>query len=720
MRLVTRLILMLVAFVALCLISLVVFLPRIVATDQVRSAIEQASNEALGRPLQYGDLSVGILPPRIELSSPRIAGTSATAKPLFSAERIDLRIALLPLLRWIVLIDSLEIDGMEIEVIRTADGFELPIPPPAPAGTDDRTPDAESDGVAMAIRSLRVTNGRVSIMDRSVSPPATIGLEAIEVAVQGVDPALPFEFEGESRLTTGGEVTFRGRSSLDGVLDLSIQLKDLVLAPFGAYAGQDVELDGTASGELVVKGPSAAPDSMTLALALELARGRSGAAVIEGPIAIGAELRGDLARPTGSFSIDATEARLFSSDSFDKPRGVVALCSGKFATDSAGALGVTLEKLALSSMLARGRIDLGDKTVITLDADPFPFEELRKLSPFTEGTEVNGVAAIRGFRVQVEPLSLKGEIVVENARFGLASGGGVEFKGRMVGKGNGVDWVDFDLATGGQHIGLSGKARDLQGRAPFSFQLASVGVVDANALLTGLDPSLGDTLYGPMTISGDVSGVGVPGTKERDIIDLLDGRIAIDIGKTVGNKDKGGRFVGFSALGSVLKGLEEVGEMAQITTILLGGNPPDLSAYTKADFDNLAARLRVHDGVLESDSLRIEYPQYSVDLRGTIAISTLALDMNGELRLGSQLAAALGARSTDGQIVVPVAQVGGTLEEPKIEISKAGIASLSAQLLSNNANVKTTLESAEKIAPGSGRLLEKALEGVMRSGKKKE
>lgn len=719
MRLVTRLILALVAFVALCLISLVVFLPRIVATDQVRAAIEQASSEALGRPLQYGDLSVGILPPRIELSSPRIAGASASAKPLFAADSIDLRIALLPLLKWIVLIDSLDIDGVEIEVIRTADGFELPIPPPAPGGAEAVAPEAEGEAVAMAIRSVRVTNGRVSIVDRSVSPPTTIGLEAVEVSVHGVDPALPIEFEGKSRLTTGGEITFRGHSTLDGVLDLAIQAKDVVLAPFGAYAGEDVALDGTASAEVAVKGPSSAPESLTLALALELARGRSGAAVVEGPIAIGAELRGDLARPTGSFSIDATGARLFSVDSFDKPRGVAAVCSGQFATDPAGVLGVTLEKLALSSMLARGRIDLGDKTVITLDADPFPFEELRKLSPFTEGTDVKGVASIRGFRVQVEPLSLKGEIVVENARFVLSGGGGFEFKGRMLGKGNGVDWVDFDLAAGGQHIGISGKARDLKGRVPFSFQLASVGVVDTNAFLTGLDPTLKDTIYGPMAVSGDVSGVGVPGTKERDIIDLLDGRLTVDIGRTVGNKDQGGRFVGFSALGSVLKNLEELGEMARITTLLLGGNPPDLSSYTKADFDSLAARLRVHDGVLESDSLRIEYPQYSVDLKGTIAISTLALDMNGELRLGSKLAAALGAQATDGQIGVRLAHVGGTLEEPKIEVSKSAIASLSGQLLSNNAAVKSTLDSAEKIAPGSGRLLEKAFEGVMGSGKKK-
>ena len=88
MRIASRLIIALIGLVLLGLITLVVLLPRLAGTSQVRDTIEQSSTEALGRPLQYGELSVGILPPRIELSSPRIAGATAAARPLFAAERI--------------------------------------------------------------------------------------------------------------------------------------------------------------------------------------------------------------------------------------------------------------------------------------------------------------------------------------------------------------------------------------------------------------------------------------------------------------------------------------------------------------------------------------------------------------------------------------------------------------------------------------------------------
>ncbi len=722
MRIFSRLILVLVAIVVLGLITLVVALPRLAATDQVRDAIEQASLGALGRPLQYGELSVGILPPRIELASPRIAGATATAKPLFAAERVDLRIALLPLLGLVVVVDSLEIDGVEIEVIRTADGFELPMPPPAPppTGAGEAASDEGSGGVSMAIRSVRVTNGRVSIVDRSVTPSTTVALDSIEVSVRGVHPAEPIRFDGRAALTTGGEISFDGSATLEGVLDLVMRMQEIVIAPFGVYAGQDVSLDGTASGEIVVKGPSAAPESLTLALNVDLIRARSGDAVIEGPVIIGAELRGDPARPTGSFSIDATGARVTSSDSFDKPRGIAARGSGKFATGKADALDVTLERVELASLLAHGRVGVGEKTVITLDADSFEFAELRKLLPFTEGTEMTGVASIHDWRVQVEPLSLAGELVVESARLKLTGGGIVDIKGRVVGKGSGLDFVDFDVSAGDQHIALSGKIRELGGRAPFSIKLDSAGVLQANPLLTGLDPSLANRIYGPMTLTGAVSGVMLPGTEERDILDLLDGQLQLDMGRTVGSKNEGGRIVGFSALGSVAVRLEQLGEMARITSIMLGGNPPELSAFTGEAFDSLEVRLRVHEGVLDTDHLRIVYANHSVDLRGSIALSTLALDMNGEVLLGSAVAAALGAKAKDGEIVVRLAHVGGTLDDPKVEVSKTAIASLTSLILTNNATVKSTLESAEQIAPGSGRLLEKALEGVMGAGKKKE
>lgn len=718
MRIASRLIIVSIGLLLLGLLSLVVLLPRIAGTSQVRDTIEQASTEALGRPLQYGELSVGILPPRIELSSPRIAGATAEARPLFAAERIDLRIALLPLLRLAVLVDSLVIDGLEVEVVRTAEGFELPMPPEPTAGADAPVSDADDEGVALAIRSIRVTNGSVSIVDRSVRPPATITLAPIEIDVHGVHPERPVELDGRLQLVTGGEIAFGGRSTLDGVLDLRVELKDVVLAPFGSYAGEGVSLDGTVSGEIVAKGPSAAPESVTVALVVDVVEGRSGDAVLDGPIDLEAALQGDLATPTGSFSVDATRARIRSAEVFDKPRGVAAAVSGRFAPGKAGATDLTLDRVALSDFLARGRASVGDTVVITLDADSFPFENLRKLSPATVGTEVDGRASLRGWKVQLEPLSLGGELVVEQARAALADGGSVEFKGRVLGRGDGIDWVDFDVAAGGQHFAISGKARELVGRAPFSFEVGSVGVLDANALLTGLDPSLADVLYGPMVVTGKVSGVAFPGTELRQVLDLLEGSLDVDIGRTVGTKKQGGRIVGFSALGSVAYRLEQLGEMARITTILLGGNPPDLSSFTGEAFDSLDVRLRIRDGLLQTDRLRINYAHHSVDLTGTITLADQSLDMNGEIQLDSVLAAALGANAKDGELTVRLAHVRGTLEEPKVEVSKAAIASLSSQLITKNAAVKGTFDSAEKIAPGSGRLLEKAFEGVMGAGKK--
>jgi hypothetical protein len=137
------------AFVALALLlllGLAIVLPRIAASDTVRARLEEAVADAAGLPFRYVALEAGLLPLRLELRGAELGYEGAD--PAASAERVELRLALLPLLRRTVLVDELIVESASAKILREDGRVRL-------RGARDEAPAQESASAAQPEREAR-------------------------------------------------------------------------------------------------------------------------------------------------------------------------------------------------------------------------------------------------------------------------------------------------------------------------------------------------------------------------------------------------------------------------------------------------------------------------------------------------------------------------------------------------------------------------------------
>jgi hypothetical protein len=357
-KLLIRLGIAVVVLVILGLVLLAVLLPRLAKSEAVRARIQSAALSALGREFAYRELGVGLLPPSLLVEEPRLAGEGPGAAALVEAERVALRVALLPLLARTLVVDSLVVDGAAVRLVRTADGVALPLPAEPP----DATPAAESAAlesggaaVSLAVRALELRDAEVVLEDRAVDPPVTWELRDIDVMARGKALDRPIEIEASLKLGSGGAAAVRGTATLAGELDLEVALEALALGPLRSYLDADGALDGLLSGTVRVQGPAASPARISADLAIRDAHFALSDIAVAGTVKARADLADALGAPGGSFDLDASNAELRYGGAFTKPAGVPATVNGKIVTDERGNLGIDDVKLRIRGLDAWGR-----------------------------------------------------------------------------------------------------------------------------------------------------------------------------------------------------------------------------------------------------------------------------------------------------------------------------------------------------------------------------
>jgi len=371
--------------------ALALWLPRYVASPAFEARLRAAAHDASGRDVEWRALSVGLWPPRFVASGVRVAAGGAQP-PALEADRVELRLALLPLLARAFVVDSLAIDGATLRLVRGASGLALAGSLPAAAGD----PQHGGGGPSLAVRDLRVAGSRAVFEDRSVAPPASIEVVDLAGRARGAAIGAPIAVDVSGRLAGGG--TLRAEGQL-GPLDLELTLDGVALAPFAPWLGKNLRLGaGSVSGTLRARGPLRfegvvlrAPEQLDTELHLADADLRVGEVGVRGPVDARAELRvpGDVAaapdRPAGAagvqggyagtFSIDATAAELVYGGAFRKPPGAPATADGKLASQPDGKLGVESVKLSIKRMGGQGSLapERGPRIVLeepgSLDAD---------------------------------------------------------------------------------------------------------------------------------------------------------------------------------------------------------------------------------------------------------------------------------------------------------------------------------------------------------------
>ena len=242
--------------------------------DKHRDQVQLELRRLLGDSVRFDGLEVRLLwLPGFVVREFRVADDSRfAATPIVKARELVLGISLRQLVTGHIVIDSLTFVAPEMQIISDETGLlnlsalasrrkELSAIPTRRSGAPS---ERRQSAVRFAIDEIRVDQGRVIYLDRTVKDPAEMQLRDVELRVSGLDLALPTRVRLAASLTEGLGQDMRVEGALHGAkadqswyqreLDLKVQF-DSLHAPMvlRAFAGLRERLPR----ELEVTGPMA-------------------------------------------------------------------------------------------------------------------------------------------------------------------------------------------------------------------------------------------------------------------------------------------------------------------------------------------------------------------------------------------------------------------------------------------------------------------------------
>lgn len=700
--------------IALGLGALAVLLPGLVDSPAVRSRIEAGARDATGREFRYASLGVGLIPPRLRILEPSLAGEHEGDAPFLEAGEISLQVALWPLLARAVVLENLIVRNATLRLVRDADGLRLPEPPESsesqPAGEEKPSvPDEPGSGVSLAVQEVALRDSRILLEDRTVTPPAVWDLGDLEAEARLAADG-PTAIDLSARIAEGS-ISLAGSADLSAeTVDLEARLDDVGLALLAPYLDGDRDVIGALSGTVGITGPFAAPE---VAAELRVTEGivRIGDVNLRGPLDLRADLVGGDAL-SGTFDVDATAADL---DAFEgaylKPAGRPAHVKGRLVPRADGGLTVDDVELKIHNLDARGTVELdaaGERVRASLEVDPFPLEGWGELVPALAAYRPLGTVRPGPLEIATAPLSFRGRIDLDDVRAVLPDGPEASLRGAVVGQGDTVRFEDLVLATGGETLAISGRLEGLS-HDVLRYQLAlGAQGAESNTLLSAFT-AVDDQVYGPLRLDTDLSGrTGDPR------LESLRGRVAFGI--------QPGRLKDVSLLEQTVNRLGGFGEAA---LLVAGLKEPErmkkMERYYGDEFEELAGSFQVADGWARTQDLRLVYDGYRVDLAGGLRLFDQALDFSGKLTLEREVDETLSDASADAapaepaeprQRVIELAKVRGTLDEPEVELAASTVRSLVGSYAGSKVRRKYGDKLDEKLGEGAGEQVEELLEGL--------
>lgn len=734
MRLAFRLAGILVVLVVTALIALAVALPRLVRSDAARGRIEEAAREATGREIRYGELDFGLLPPRLVVREPEVKGASAGSPPVFQAAGVELEIALAPLLAWTVVVDSLVVEGATVRLVRTPRGIGLAgetVSAEAPEDGDaasspsraegselageaapERAPESDAGGgFALAVRKVALRDCQVLLEDRAVSPPITWEIREVVASASGKSLSEPIDFELRGALTSGGSFQASGQAEVDGPFRIDLQLEDVVLAPAAPYLAEGQRVRGAVSGTVTANGKEWEAERLDLDLLLRDGELAAEGLAIRGEMKIRADLAGGLEDGNGSFQVDATDAELEYGVAFRKGRGTAATATGRIETGPDGQIRLRDTQVKIKNFEAEVQLETGARTRATVDAEPLELAGWETMIPALADFRPTGELTSRDLEVATEPLEVRGAVDLPNLRLRRPDGAEVVLRGGFRGTGDEIQSEKLVAVVAGQEIQLSIRVADLAGGPRLTTEVAA-DAVESSALLS-LVTEKSKTLQGPLELRG---GLASPLGGDRSLAETLQGTVRFRI--------EPGRLKGVSLLEKTFQGVGAAGDAALVAGRLKGGRT--LQRFYDDEFEYLGGTLRIARGLASTDDLRLEYRNYTVDLRGTVGLKDQRLDLRGKLTIDDEIDSAIASQGEDDpeakpgrSRVIPLARVTGTLESPRVEITDEAVIRFAALYATERRREKWERKIDERLGEGSGREVLDALDEIL-SGERRQ
>ena len=717
----------LVALVVVALVALAMRVPRLLDQPEVRARIADGAREVTGRELVWDSLDVAWLPPGLEVTG-AVLEPAADEAPL-GAERIALRVALLPLLGGAIVVDSLEVDGATLEIVRTESGIELPIQPPEPGPEDEGEREAradeppqtdavdggEDDPISLAVRRVALRDSRVVLIDRSTGQERRIALAELQADARGglaLDAPIPFEVAG--RLESGGRLQVTGEASLAGDWSAKVELSGLELAPLAVWV-EDIALRGSA--DVVVEAEGSQADVARLSLAFDgagLGITREDLAVTGATalrLTLTADGKGGFAGPV---DIDLDAAGITLGDSLAKPIGDALGLEGSLAWDGQDAFALKDARVSLPGVIATVDVQAAPALHARVSTPVFDPAALAAWLPALADSPVTGRIGLEDWTVALEPLSLGGALHLEAVRLPLEAGHAAEVSGMIEGQGDSVVGSGLAVHVADQLLTVSLRVDGLD-----SSPIARVGVegkgLDSATLLAAVGRPDG-SLSGPLDLSAELS---APLASDRDIGQVARGRAEFQIAP--------GRLRGVSLLRSTFDAFGSFGEVALFAGQAFGGST--LQRFYGDEFERLSGSVVVAEGIARTRDLRLDYRDYRADLEGTYRLADSAIDMTGQLTLYEEIDRALseatpGGSPAPGRAVdktIPLARVTGTLDDPKVRLDRATVVAFSRSYLAGSGKLGKLQEKVDDaLGEGAGEAVFDALEGLFGGGRRED
>src|SRR5271165_3732806 len=216
------------AIVAVVLVAIVVVvmlaLPHLIDVNQYRGQIQAQLQQRLNRPVQLGEMQLGVFPLRVEVKNVVIGDDPSfhSNLPFAQVSELDVSVALLPLLAKNIQVDSLELKQAKIEIIRNAQGLwnlstagnapppaqqAPPAQPQAPA-KQAPPPAAPPTSGGFSLAELKVTDSQIAITDYQKHQARAV-YDHIDVTLRDYSPGKPFTLDATVHLPGSGSQTLQ-------------------------------------------------------------------------------------------------------------------------------------------------------------------------------------------------------------------------------------------------------------------------------------------------------------------------------------------------------------------------------------------------------------------------------------------------------------------------------------------------------------------------------
>lgn len=736
------------ALVALLVVAGVVFTATF-DVNRYKPQIAGAVQERTGRTLHFdGDLALGLVP-RIAVKLPATTLSEPKRDAVFARlQSAEASVALMPLLRRELVVDAVRIDGLQATIVRRKDGSTniddlLKPAPGAPAGKGGPAPSSP----AATIGAVRLEDANLTFNDQAAG--RTVQLEDFDLRAgrYAPDARMPLAASGTvavepqalaARVTLQSEIEWDAQGGVRAIRDLALKVDgtlakqplaldaraERLLAAHDALEARGVRLVATAPGaggaplEVQLTAPrleagraKAAGERIELVLARKGAEPFGAKVSIDGIGGTAAKLEAKSVKLTGTARsgrrttrFDLATALAANVDErtlrFDRAAGELVVEDPTFGpkpvrlpVTASGAIDGTRETVALQfdargeGLAARGKVNASGfaapRIGFDIDAEHIDADRYLLSAAPKEGAPAAKPAAGAAGAATEEKIDL-------TALNRVNASGNVRV-GRLRVKGTDVTELRAALKAADGRMELAPVALRVHGGALNGrLGLDSRGNrVAASGSFNGIQlRRLVSDIAGRAAMEGSASGtfqLASAGPTVTQMKRALDGTLALDV--------RDGALVGIDLadlIGTASGFLQSRGRQTGA-----------LDENRRTPFSQLAASVRIKDGVATNDDLKARSPQLDIAGSGRMDLVSTELDYTLRAQVLAGAGTERGALRSLAGLTVPV-RLSGPVEKPSYAVDWGPIAA--EALLKRATGGRTDAPAVNQLIEGLGDL----------------